>query len=88
MSIDLNRTVPGSIEVQNDATDPLIPNQQIRSAAKDMNRNLFVMTGRNDTDQFLPRARPDQKLRRPPHLEPGMLGQQLIPLGDLGEIFE
>jgi hypothetical protein len=88
ISIDLERTMSGSVEVQNDAADPLIPHQQIRTAAKDMDRNLFVMTGHHDADQFVPRARPNEELRRPPHLEPGMLGQQLIPLGDLGEIFE
>jgi hypothetical protein len=88
MSIDLNLAQTRSVEVQDHATDPLVPNQQIGTTAQNMDWNLFLMTGDDHIDQFFPRAGTNKELRRPAHLEPGMLGQQLIPLGNLGEIFE
>jgi hypothetical protein len=88
MPIDLNQPESRSAEMQHDTADSLVTNEEIRTTPENVNWNLFVMTGENDPHQFFARPGTNEELGRSPHLEPGMVGQELIPLGDLGEIFE
>ena len=77
-----------ALQVDDQAVDPLVADQDVRAAAEDLERQPLVAAAAEQAEQLVERPGPGQVRGRAPEPEPDVRGQRLIGLDDRAEVVE